>query len=224
MEPPAQLIDEFQQMKDIPILSTMRQVGVVFLTAERSTNQPNEDEETAEIHKLSDKVVRLGEQGDYLKSWKAARKSLQLLALRPAPPERWGFAAAAAGQRAKQHGPAGFANVNETLLTCLEALASSVRYTSGTWMERKKLADFPEWVNAALAQMRRNGQKLAAPPLGWGSRQPLPRGGSGVGASGDCGAYAAQDRCARPGPFNRWPLRRLTRRTAPQVCFAGVLA
>mmetsp|Transcript_19456 Transcript_19456/g.61092 ORF Transcript_19456/g.61092 Transcript_19456/m.61092 type:complete len:490 (+) Transcript_19456:61-1530(+) len=183
MEPPAQLIDEFQQMKDIPILSTMRQVGVVFLTAERSTNQPNEDEETAEIHKLSDKVVRLGEQGDYLKSWKAARKAIRIMRHYSC----WHSAQLLQnagvsllrllGNGRNQHGPAGFANVNETLLTCLEALASSVRYTSGTWMERKKLADFPEWVNAALAQMRRNGQKLAAPPLGWGSRQPLPRGG-----------------------------------------------
>lgn len=183
MEPPAVLAEEFRQMKDTPILSTMRQVGVIYLTAEPSTNRPNQDEETAEMERLSSKVVELGEKGLSLKSWKVARKALRnmrryscwhaaqllqnagvsLLRLLSEGNHAFGFA--------------GFSNANDTLLGSLEALASSVRYTSGTWMERQKLADFPGWVSNALHHMQQNGETPAAPPAGWGVRVPLPGGG-----------------------------------------------
>ena len=44
-----------------------------------------------------------------------------------------------------------------TLLHAQEALASAVRYAQGTWQERTRRADFPQWIAHALGQRQADG-------------------------------------------------------------------
>merc|ERR1712032_974267 len=124
--------------------STMRQVGIVTLSNEtKSLNVPEKDVEAAEMQRLLDKTVKRGNNQEFEKSWKAAWKALRKM-------RRFSCWSAAimlqnAGLslvnvlQSSSTGPTVFGGGNRTLLAAMEAFASSIRYSEGTWMERMKL-------------------------------------------------------------------------------------
>mmetsp|Transcript_51643 Transcript_51643/g.122915 ORF Transcript_51643/g.122915 Transcript_51643/m.122915 type:complete len:483 (+) Transcript_51643:130-1578(+) len=187
-EPSAALAVEFEQRPDRHhVLSTMRQVGIVTLAQYPTTNRGLADEEAAEVEKHSAKGREYGEKGDFVKalreSVRAVRKmrhfgcwasyntlanvGLSLLRL--------------LGRNAEGAKPVeprdGMSKANRTLVLALEALASSIRYTQGTWLERQKREEYPKWVRYELQQRQAAGLPVVEPPGGWGSQIDVPGGG-----------------------------------------------
>merc|ERR1740121_484129 len=158
----------------------MRQVGLVTLSKGTSLNRPEDDKEARERQSLLNKVVDLGNKMKYMKSWKIAwqgLKKMRMYTCWSAGPLLQNTGLLLLNLLQSSEGPKMFGGGNETLLREMEAFASSIRYTEGTWMERKKLGEYPSWTRHAPALRTSRGLPEVAPPNGWDERVPLPCGG-----------------------------------------------
>lgn len=222
-EPTPELASAFEEDPDRHhVLETMRQVGIVKLDKKsESVNTHAQDDESAEMQKKLNKVVVYGNDMQYVKSWKLSWKALRKMrrySCWSAGPLLQNAALSLLNLlQSNANGPTIFGGANQTLLASMEAFASTIRYSEGTWMEGKKLGEYSSWTRYALSMRTSRGLSAIAPPRGWEERVPLPCGGwldpktpalveSAVQCAGERSEPSlAAGASAAPSPQPQWP-------------------
>lgn len=157
-EAPPALATWFENYPDLHhVLPSHRQVGIVVLRGRPSTNMPQqESNESIEMSALVTKASRMGEENRAYESWRASRKALKIVRHYPCWHTQTHLQNAGLAllrmlinSRAMTEGKA-----NATFLLALEALASSARYSEGSWQGPRKLSDYHMWVQQTLAARR----------------------------------------------------------------------
>lgn len=182
-EPSATLATYFQKNPDRHhVLETMRQVGIVRIAKVPSLNKPLEDEEFLNQTAFFSKVNELGGQEKYEQgmrvAWKAIRRMRRYSCWAAAPLlANTGLTLLRLLLRNENGAPGIKGGANQTLMLAIEAFASSIRYTEGTYQEREKRSQYPDWIQGTLQNRESVGFSPALPSAGWATSVQLPDGG-----------------------------------------------